>query len=114
MQLTSPTGTWQYAGTAGFSAGTVRWTSVAVSATNVPYLAYQDASAGDKAQVRFLSGSSWLTLPIMDTNQGTFHFSVGEVSCGLPSNCAAPTASAKGPKTFYLSIPRRRTFSLWL
>lgn len=52
---------WNNVGPAGFSAGDVYYTSLAVDG-NTPYVAYTDASLNNKGFVRQFNGSNWVVL----------------------------------------------------
>eukprot|EP01041_Mallomonas_annulata_P005482 gene5482-11029_t len=64
---------WTITGTAGFSAGTAYYTSIAMDGSGVPYVAYRDVANSNKATVMKFSGGSWVTV-------GTAGFSIGDVS----------------------------------
>ena len=52
---------WEYVGTAGFSAGAVSSTSIAINPNNgLPYVSYKEATVG--ATVAYWNGSNWLTV----------------------------------------------------
>ena len=53
---------WLPVGSAGFSAGAVGWTSLALDKNNVPYVAYQDNVNGGKATVMKYNGAAWETV----------------------------------------------------
>ncbi len=52
---------WNYVGTAGFSAGTATYTSIAFNGST-PYIAYQDAAFSNKATVKKFDGTNWITV----------------------------------------------------
>lgn len=66
-----PPATFIAVGGEGFSGGAATYSSLAVSAAGVPHLAFNDGSAGGRATVMRLSGSSWTAL-------GAAGFSAGE------------------------------------
>jgi hypothetical protein len=51
---------WVYVGTAGFSAGTAIFTSLAFSTSGEPHVAYTDYINGDKATVKKFDGTNWV------------------------------------------------------
>jgi len=63
---------WTVVGTAGFSAGTVSYTSLAIDpTTGTPFLGYRDIGNGNKATVqKFVAGTGWTVV-------GTAGFSAG-------------------------------------
>ena len=63
-------GSWTVVGTAGFSAGSATYTSLAIDSTDTPYVAYQDGSNSSKATVQKLVSGSWTVV-------GTAGFSAG-------------------------------------
>jgi|GEM_PF-1634236 len=63
---------WRVAGTAGFSAGEVAYTSIAVNGSNVPYAAFSDFENGSRLSVLKFNGTDWV-------NVGTAGFSAGPV-----------------------------------
>jgi hypothetical protein len=75
-------GAWQWVGSAGFSAGGITYTSLALDKNNTPYVAYADASLGNKATVMTYTGTAWHTV-------GSAGFSAGQadyVSLALDSS----------------------------
>ena len=81
--LTTTPVTWSYVGSAGFSAGSVAYTSLALDSSGVPYVAYRDGANSNKATVmKYDSGSVWVPV-------GSAGFSadaVGFTSLALDSN----------------------------
>ena len=63
---------WETVGSAGFSAGKVSYTSLALDASGTPYVAYMDNANSNKASVMKFNGSSWV-------NVGSAGFSAGQV-----------------------------------
>ncbi len=63
---------WQAVGTAGFSAGTAFYTSLAIH-NGEPYVAYSDGGSASKATVMRYTGGSWQTV-------GSAGFSAGAIS----------------------------------
>ena len=63
-------GLWENVGSAGFSAGSVEYTSVAIDGSGTPYVVYQDGNNRRKATVKKYNGSSWV-------NVGSAGFSAG-------------------------------------
>lgn len=63
---------WHIVGTAGFSAGEVRNTSLAIDSSDTPYLAYQDYANSRKVTVMKYASGAWQTV-------GAAGFSAGEV-----------------------------------
>ena len=61
---------WTTVGSAGFSAGTADYISLAFSSSNEPYVAYWDVGNAFKATVMKFDGANWVTV-------GTAGFSVG-------------------------------------
>ncbi|MDR2711401.1 MAG: hypothetical protein LBB65_08810 [Burkholderiales bacterium] len=58
MRFDSVSNSWQAVGSAGFSAGDVNYTSLAIAPDGTPYVAYEDGGNGSKATVmRFLNAS---------------------------------------------------------
>ena len=53
---------WQYLGNAGFSAGSARGINMAISKSNIPFVAFNDSSNGYKATVMKFTGSSWVNV----------------------------------------------------
>ena len=51
---------WQNVGNAGFSAGTAWYTSLAISPSGEPYVAYQDGGNANKASVMKFDGTKWV------------------------------------------------------
>ena len=49
-------------GAAGFSAGEVEYTSLAIDSSGTPYLAFVDVANGNKATVMKYSGGSWVVV----------------------------------------------------
>ncbi|MGV8118948.1 MAG: hypothetical protein AB2L14_04200 [Candidatus Xenobiia bacterium LiM19] len=80
---------WETVGTAGFSAGTVNYNSLAIydnGGTPVPYVAYGDGYHNDKATVMKYNGTAWETV-------GTAGFSAGKVnynSLAIYDNAGTP------------------------
>ena len=62
---------WKYVGNAGFSAGSVAYTSLAFSSSGQPYVAYQDSRNSNKITVMKFDGTNWV-------NVGNAGFSAGE------------------------------------
>jgi hypothetical protein len=65
---------WDYVGSAGFSAGKAEYTNLAFSPSGVPYVAYVDYGNSKKSTVMKFDGTNWL-------NVGNPGFSDTEVSC---------------------------------
>ncbi|MGV8118949.1 MAG: hypothetical protein AB2L14_04205 [Candidatus Xenobiia bacterium LiM19] len=68
---------WETVGTAGFSAGTAYYTSLAVyddGGTPVPYVAYQDSGNSSKATVMKFTGSNWETVGTAGFSAGTAYY----------------------------------------
>ncbi len=55
-------GSWQVVGAAQFSSSTIATTPIVFSSSGTPYVAYKDASNGNKATVMKYDGSSWITV----------------------------------------------------
>ena len=64
---------WQQVGSAGFSAGTATYTSLALNSGGTPYIAYEDYGNNQKASVMKFNGTSWVQV-------GTAGFSAGAVA----------------------------------
>ncbi len=62
---------WVQVGTAGFSAGTATYMSLAIDSSNTPYVAYQDMANSQKASVMKFDGANWVQV-------GTAGFSAGQ------------------------------------
>ena len=62
---------WKNVGNAGFSAGEVMFTSLALSSSGQPYVAYQDLANSQKVTVMKFDGTNWVNL-------GSAGFSAGE------------------------------------
>ena len=62
---------WVLVGSAGFSAGDARYTSLAFAADGAPYVAYMDVNSSYKATVMKFNGISWVVV-------GSAGFSAGE------------------------------------
>ena len=61
---------WNNVGTAGFSADSAWWATIAIDTAGLPCVAYVDNSNGDKVTVKRFDGTAWNTL-------GTAGFSAG-------------------------------------
>lgn len=61
---------WNIIGTAGFSAGTVSYTSIAIDASGNPYVAYCDEAAGDRVTVMRFNGTSWVVVGAANFSSG--------------------------------------------
>ena len=61
---------WGDVGNAGFSAGAVNYTSLAIASDGTPYVAYQDSDNSNKATVMKFDGNNWV-------NVGSAGFSAG-------------------------------------
>ncbi len=61
MKYYDSNNSWGAVGSAGFSAGTTDYTSIAIDSNNVPYVVYQDGVNGNKATVMkyYDSNNSW-------------------------------------------------------
>lgn len=83
---------WVYVGTPGFSASSMQYLSLKLSADGTPYVVYSDGYYGYQATVmKYDSGTdSWITI-------GTPGFSAGQI--GDPSLVISSTGS------FYLAYP---------
>lgn len=64
---------WWTVGSAGFSAGEVAYTSIAIDGSGTPYVVYQDEANSNKTTVMKYNGNSWEVV-------GSAGFSEGEVS----------------------------------
>ena len=62
---------WGDVGNAGFSAGAVNYTSLAIASDGTPYVAYQDSDNSNKATVMKFDGNNWV-------NVGSAGFSAGD------------------------------------
>lgn len=51
---------WEYIGPQGFTSGRVEYTSLAISPTGEPWLAYEDRDNGEKATVMKFNGNNWV------------------------------------------------------
>ena len=87
-------GSWTVVGTAGFTAGDAKYTSLALNSTGTPFVAYQDGGNGEKATVQKFASGSWTVV-------GTAGFSAGPVtytSLALDSTTGTPfVAYRDGP-----------------
>jgi hypothetical protein len=72
QKLVSGSGGWTVVGNAGFSAGGVNYVSLALDSTGTPWVAYTDASVGNKATVQKLVSGTWTVV-------GNAGFSAGVV-----------------------------------
>ena len=72
MKYDSSSSEWVAVGTAGFSAGSVKYTSLALSPDGTPYVAYEDGAESNKVTVMKYdsSTSKWVAV-------GTVGFSAG-------------------------------------
>lgn len=59
-------GAWQTVGGSFFSSTSVAQVPITIDSSGTPYLAYQDASNGNKATVMKYSGSAWVTVGAAD------------------------------------------------
>ncbi len=62
---------WSTVGTQGFSAGDANYVSIAVTASGIPYVVYQDGANSNKATVRRYNGSTWETVGGAGFSAGT-------------------------------------------
>jgi len=53
---------WKYVGNAGFSAGSVAYTSLAFSSSGQPYVAYQDSRNSNKITVMKFDNTNWINV----------------------------------------------------
>ena len=65
--------TWHNVGNAGFSTGTANYTSLALDTGGTPYVAYQDASNGNKATVMRYIGGAWVTVGDAGFSEGAVY-----------------------------------------
>ena len=65
---------WSVVGTAGFSAGSTDYTTIATDSTGVPYVAYLDWANSGKATVMKLDGTSWIPVGSPGFTQGRVDF----------------------------------------
>jgi len=65
---------WVTVGNAGFSAGQIRYHSMTIDSSDIPYVIYCDVANSQKSTVMKFNGSSWV-------NVGTAGFSPAEVVC---------------------------------
>jgi hypothetical protein len=72
MRYNTGSGAWETVGSAGFSAGEVEDTSLALDSSGVPYVAYGDGGNSDKATVMRYTGGAWQLV-------GSAGFSAGSV-----------------------------------
>jgi len=76
---------WETVGTAGFSAGTASYTSLAIY-NGTPYVAYQDYENADKATVMKLNtaGTGWETVGTAGFSTGTAYYTSLAIYNGTP------------------------------
>ncbi|WP_423149068.1 gliding motility-associated C-terminal domain-containing protein [Rubrolithibacter danxiaensis] len=72
----SSTGTWEVAGTEGFSAGSADFTAIALDQNNIPFVVYRDASLNYKAVVKKYNSSAknWETIGAEGFSQGSIAY----------------------------------------
>ncbi len=62
---------WAAVGSRGFSSGSVNFTSLALTSSGTPYLAFQDGNSSNKATVMMFNGSSWVNVGSTGISNGT-------------------------------------------
>ena len=62
---------WTVVGTAGFSAGTARFTSLAIDSTGTPFLGYKDNANSNKATVQKFVAGTWTVVGTPGFSAGT-------------------------------------------
>ncbi len=74
---------WQNVGSAGFSAGSVSYTSLAFNGST-PYVAYEDSTDSNKATVMKFDGSNWVTVGTDGFSAGTAYYTSLAFDGGTP------------------------------
>ncbi|MGB3008176.1 MAG: hypothetical protein WBC06_16805 [Chitinophagaceae bacterium] len=74
VKFLAPDNAWTTIGTEGFSTGSTSYTSLAISTTGTPYLAYADVTLANRSIVKAFNGSSWV-------NTGSQPVSTGSATC---------------------------------
>lgn len=98
MRLTSGGSAWQYLGGSGFSPGVVENTSLALTSTSVPYVAFKDMANDGKASVMRLNlaGTGWEFVGGAGLSMGEVHSpSLALSSTGVPYIAFQDEARAK-------------------
>ena len=76
---------WINVGLAGFSAGQVEWTSIAIDASGTPYVVFQDGADSNKATVMKYNDSSWVIVGSAGISTGPVQYtSIAIDKNGIP------------------------------
>lgn len=70
---------WQIVGTADFSSDTMETIPIAISPSGTPYIAYQDGTNGNKANVMKYNGTTWVSVGAEDFSTGQ----AGDISLAI-------------------------------
>ena len=95
---------WAVVGSAGFSAGTANYVSLALDSTGMPFVAYADVGNANKATVQKLVGGTWTVVGTAGFSAGTANY----VSLALDSTGTPIVAYEDGNRSEPSTPPPRK------